>query len=48
MTLMTAEVGQTAPDFNLIDHNMRAVTLGGFRGRKNVVLCFFVLAFTDG
>ena len=42
------DVGQPAPDFTLEDHNRRQVTLSQFRGKKNVVLSFFVLAFTDG
>ena len=42
------DVGQPAPDFNLVDHNRRQVILSQFRGKKNVVLSFFVLAFTDG
>ncbi len=41
------EAGQPAPDFTLVDHNKRQVSLSGFRGRKNVVLSFFVFAFTD-
>ncbi len=41
------EVGQQAPDFALTDHNRRQVSLSDFRGRKNVVLSFFVFAFTD-
>ncbi len=43
-----ADVGQPAPDFTLVDHNRQQVTLSQFRGKKNVVLSFFVLAFTDG
>jgi peroxiredoxin len=42
------DVGQPAPDFDLIDHNKRQTTLRQFKGRKNVVLSFFVFAFTDG
>ena len=45
---MAAEVGQPAPDFTLVDHNKKPVTLSSFRGNKNVVVCFFVRAFTDG
>jgi peroxiredoxin len=41
------EVGQPAPDFTLIDHNRREVSLGQYRGVQNVVLSFFVFAFTD-
>ena len=41
-------VGSPAPDFTLVDHNKREVTLSGYRGRKNVVLSFHVYTFTDG
>lgn len=40
------EVGTEAPDFTLKDQNGQAVTLGSFRGAKNVLLVFFPLAFT--
>ncbi|MGY4708901.1 peroxiredoxin [Mycolicibacterium sp. CBM1] len=39
-------VGSPAPDFTLKDQNGQPVTLGGFRGTKNVLLVFFPLAFT--
>ena len=39
-------VGTEAPDFTLKDQNGQAVTLGSFRGVKNVLLVFFPLAFT--
>ena len=39
-------VGSAAPDFTLRDQHGRQVTLGGFRGAKNVLLVFFPLAFT--
>lgn len=39
-------VGTTAPDFTLRDQNQQPVTLGGYRGAKNVLLVFFPLAFT--
>ena len=42
------EVGCQAPDFTLVDHNRRGVTLSAYRGRKNVVLSFHVYTFTDG
>ncbi len=38
-------VGQTAPDFNLLDTGREAVSLSGLRGGK-VVLAFFPGAFT--
>lgn len=43
---MTAAVGTEAPDFTLKDQNGQPVTLSDFRGRKNVLLVFFPLAFT--
>ncbi len=41
------EVGQSAPDFTLTDHNKRQVSLSQYTGLQNVVLSFFVFAFTD-
>ncbi len=41
------EVGQPAPDFTLTDHNRRLVSLERYRDIQNVVLSFFVFAFTD-
>lgn len=38
-------VGQTAPDFTLLDHARQAVTLSALRG-KTVVLAFYPAAFT--
>jgi cytochrome oxidase Cu insertion factor (SCO1/SenC/PrrC family) len=42
------KVGDMAPDFTLNDHNNNPVKLSDFRGEKNVVLAFYVLAFTGG
>ena len=42
------KVGDMAPDFTLNDHNNQPVKLSDFRGKKNVVLAFYVLAFTGG
>ena len=42
------KVGDTAPDFTLTDTEGKAVKLSDFRGKKNVVLAFYVLAFTGG
>jgi len=42
------KVGDTAPDFKLRDQNGKDVTLSDFRGKKNVVLAFYVFAFTGG
>ena len=43
---MAIQVGDKAPDFELKDNHGAAVRLSGFRGRKNVVLLFYPLAFT--
>lgn len=40
------KVGDTAPDFALLSTNWETVKLGSYRGRKNVVLVFYVLAFS--
>ena len=42
------KVGMPAPDFSLTDTNGQAVKLSDFRGKKKVVLAFYVLAFTGG
>jgi len=43
---MAVEVGQQAPDFELKDQHGSPVRLSDFRGRKNVVLVFYPLAFS--
>jgi peroxiredoxin len=45
---MTLKVGDVAPDFTLPDTAGNKVKLSDFRGKNNVVLAFFVLAFTGG
>ena len=42
------KVGDQAPDFTLTDTTGQPVKLSDFRGKKNVVLAFYVLAFTGG
>ncbi len=42
------KIGHRAPDFTLKDQNGHDVSLAGFRGKKNVVLAFYVFAFTGG
>ena len=48
------KVGQPAPDFNLAstiagpDGRSLRYKLSDFKGKKNVVLAFYVLAFTGG
>jgi cytochrome oxidase Cu insertion factor (SCO1/SenC/PrrC family) len=48
MPPLTLKVGDPAPDFTLKDQNQQPVTLSGFRGKKQVVLAFYVFAFTGG
>jgi peroxiredoxin len=43
---MPIEPGQPAPDFELADQHGQTVRLADFRGRKNVVLVFYPLAFS--
>ena len=42
------KVGEAAPDFSLTDTNGKPLKLSDFKGKKNVVLAFYVLAFTGG
>ena len=42
------QVGDKAPDFTLPDQNGNKVSLAQYLGKKNVVLAFYVLAFTGG
>ena len=43
---MPIEVGASAPDFVLKNQNNQEVRLSDFRGRRNVLLVFYPLAFT--
>lgn len=42
------KAGMPAPDFTLPDTGGKPVKLSDFKGKKNVVLAFYVLAFTGG
>lgn len=42
------KVGDMAPDFTLTDTAGQKVKLSDFRGKSNVVLAFYVFAFTGG
>ena len=43
---MPLAVGTVAPDFTLKDQNNQEVTLSDYRGKKNVLVVFYPLAFT--
>ena len=43
---MAVEIGDVAPDFELTDQHGRPVRLSAFRGKKNVVVVFYPLAFS--
>jgi peroxiredoxin len=43
---MPIEVGTAAPDFTLKDYNNEQVTLSSFRGKQNVLIVFYPLAFS--
>ena len=45
---ITLKVGDTAPDFALLSDQWKNVKLSDFRGKKNVLLAVYVLAFTGG
>lgn len=48
---LTLKAGDMAPEFTLLQYDgkgVTAVSLKDFRGKKNVVLAFFVFAFTGG
>jgi len=42
------KVGDPAPDFTLPGTDGKTYKLSDFKGKKNVVLAFYVLAFTGG
>ncbi len=43
---MTLIIGDTAPDFSLINQFGETITLSDFRGKRNVVLVFYPLSFS--
>jgi len=48
ITHTALKAGDMAPDFTLLDNHWNPVRLSDFRGKKNVVLAFYVLAFSEG
>ena len=45
---MAPAIGAPAPEFSLKDQDQKEVKLSDFRGKKNVFLAVYVLAFTGG
>ena len=45
---ISLKVGDSAPDFTLLSDAWKTVKLSDFRGKKNVLLAVYVLAFTGG
>ena len=48
MAKASLNVGDSAPDFALPDQHGTMVKLSDFRGKKNVVLAFYIKAATPG
>ena len=44
----TLKVGDPAPEFTLLSDQWKSVKLSDYRGKKNVFLAVYVLAFTGG
>ncbi len=42
------KVGDVAPNFTLLSDQWQTTKLSDFQGKKNVILAFYVLAFTPG
>ena len=45
---LSLKVGDVAPDFALLSDQWKTVKLSDYRGKKNVFLAIYVLAFTGG
>ena len=45
---VSLKVGDTAPDFTLLSDQWKPVKLSEYKGKKNVLLAVYVLAFTGG
>ncbi len=45
---MALQIGEQAPDFTLNDGKGGKISLSDFRGKQEVVLAFYPMAFTGG
>lgn len=48
---LTLKAGDTAPDFTLLAYDgqgVKPVSLADYKGKKNVIVAFYVFAFTGG
>jgi peroxiredoxin len=45
---MELTIGDAAPDFELPDHTGQLIRLRDFRGKRSVVLAFYVYSNTPG
>ena len=48
MAKLSLKVGDVAPDFTLLSDKWKTVKLSDYKGKKNVFLAVYVLAFTGG
>jgi peroxiredoxin len=48
MAKMTLKAGDPAPDFTLLSNEWETMKLSDYRGKKNVFLAVYVLAFSEG
>jgi peroxiredoxin len=48
IAITNLKVGEMAPDFTLLDNQWHPVKLSEYRGKKTVIVAFYVLAFTSG
>ncbi len=48
MASTSLKIGDAAPDFALPDQNGQTIRLSDYRGKKSVVLAFYIKAFTSG
>lgn len=45
---MGIQIGEEAPDFKLPSTDRQDIALSDYRGKKNILIAFFPIAFTPG